>query len=209
MKVHMKFGFKDKKRILAVVLAVILMGFSLTFLIRLNFGTDPCSSMNLGISNMLGISFGNWQVIFNLILFIIVILCDRSQIGWGSLVNMFLIGYSVDFFGWILDHTLPTDFFTGLGIRIAILIPSLTLFILAAGIYMAVDLGSAPYDAVVFILASKLKKIPFRAVRMSWDITACILGYLLGSTIGLVTVVMAFSLGPVISLVKIKIDKFL
>lgn len=207
MKEQMKFGFKDKKRILAVVLAVILMGFALTFLIRVNFGADPCSSMNLGISNKLGISFGNWQVIFNLTLFIIVILCDRSQIGWGSLVNMFLIGYSVDFFNWILDHTLPSDFFTGLGIRIAVLIPSLSLFILAAGVYMAVDLGAAPYDAVVFILASKLKKIPFRVVRMVWDITVCTIAYLLGSTIGLVTVVMAFTLGPVIAWVKIKIDK--
>lgn len=205
----MKFDLKDKKRIFAVFIAVIIMGLSLSFLIRLNFGTDPCSSMNLGISKKLGISFGNWQVIFNMMLFIIVILFDRSNIGWGTLANMFLIGYCVDFFTWLFNSFLPVDAFQNLGIRIVVLIPSLILFILAAGVYLAVELGSAPYDAVVFILASKLKKVPFRLVRMGWDITACIIGFLMGSTIGIVTVVMAFALGPVISWVQEKINKIL
>jgi uncharacterized membrane protein YczE len=209
MKTQMKFGLKDKKRIIAVLTAVILMGLSVSFLIRINFGTDPCSCMNLGISNKLGISYGNWLVLCNALLFIIVILYDRSQIGWGTLANMLLIGYSVDFFTWLFNLILPADAFSSMGIRIVVLIPSLTLFILTAGIYMAVDLGTVPYDAVVFILASKLKSIPFRIIRMCWDITACIIGFLLGSTIGIVTVIMAFALGPAIAWVKERISKFL
>lgn len=209
MKTHMKFGLKDKKKILAVILAVILMGLSLSFLIRLNFGTDPCSSMNLGISHKLGISFGNWQVIFNVILFAIILLYDRSQIGWGTLANMLLVGYSADFFTWVFDSILPDDAFTSFGIRVAVLVPALVLFIFTAAVYMAVDLGSAPYDAAVFILASKIKVVPFRFIRMCWDITACVIGFLLGSTIGIVTVTMAFALGPVISWVKLRIYKYL
>lgn len=209
MKTHMKFDLKDKKRIVAVIAAVILMGLSLSFLIRLDFGTDPCSSMNLGISSKLGISFGNWQVIFSAILFIIVIVFDRSQIGWGTLANMFLVGYCVDFFTWLFDNILPFDTFTSFGIRITVLVPSLILFIFSAAVYMAVDLGSAPYDAIVFILASKIKLIPFRVIRMIWDIMACLIGFLLGSTIGIVTIAIAFALGPVISWVKAKVNNYL
>ena len=112
MSTHMKFGFKDKKRIFAVFLAVILMGFCLSFLIRINLGTDPCSAMNLGIANKLGISFGNWQVILNAILFLFVISFDRSQIGWGTLANMILVGYSVDFFSWLFNQLLPENAFS-------------------------------------------------------------------------------------------------
>jgi uncharacterized membrane protein YczE len=209
MKTQMKFDLKNKKRIVALIAAIILLGLSLSFLIRIDFGTDPCSSMNLGISNALGISFGNWQVIFSAFLFIIVILFDRSQIGWGTLVNMLFVGYCVDFFTWVSDYIIPTDAFASLGIRIAVLIPALIIFIFSAAVYMAVDLGSAPYDAVVFILATKLKFIPFRYLRMGWDIMACIIGFLLGSTIGIVTVIMAFALGPVISWVKVRINKLL
>ncbi|SHO53236.1 YczE/YyaS/YitT family protein [Anaerocolumna xylanovorans] len=209
METQMKFGFKDKKRIFSVIIAVILMGLSLSFLIRLNFGTDPCSAMNLGISRHLHLSFGTWLVLFNFILFILVILFDRSQIGWGTLANMLLVGYSADFFRWLFDFILPDNAFTALSIRIVVLIPSLLIFVLAAAVYMAVDLGSAPYDALSFIIASKLKKIPFRIIRIAWDMTACLIGFLLGSTIGIVTVLIAFLLGPVIAWVKEKINRFL
>jgi uncharacterized membrane protein YczE len=208
-KAPMKFGLKDKKRMIAVIAAVVLMGLSLSFLIRVDFGTDPCSLMNLGIANKLGISFGNWLIIFNSFLFIIVIIYDRSQIGWGTIANMLLVGYCVDFFTWIFDRILPSDFFTSFGNRVIFLVPSLILLLFSAAVYMAVDLGSAPYDAVVFILASRLKRIPFRFIRMSWDITACIIGLLMGNTIGIVTIVIALAVGPVISWVKVKINKYL
>lgn len=205
----MKFGLKDKKRILYVLLAVFMMGFSLSFLIRVNFGTDPCSAMNLGIARHLHLSFGNWQVLLNLILFLIVIAFDRSQIGWGTLANMILIGYTVDFFRWLFDLFLPDSAFSSLSVRILVLIPALFLFIVAAAVYMAVELGTAPYDAIVFIISNKFKKIPFRLIRITWDMTACLIGFLLGSTIGVVTLMMAFLLGPVIAWVKEKINHFL
>jgi len=208
MNTRMKFGLKDKKRIFAVFAAVIIMGFSLSFLIRVNFGADPCTYMNLGISDKLGISFGTWQLLLNAILFIFVILFDRSQIGWGTLANMVLLGYTVDFFRWCFDFIIPSHTFSSLIVRIVVLVPSLILFILAAAVYMSVELGSVPYDATVFIIASKLKRIPFRVIRMTWDISACIIGLLLGGAIGIVTVIMAFSLGSVISWVKSKVNRF-
>lgn len=209
MKSHMKFDLKEIKRIVAVFAAVILMGFLLSILIRLNFGTDPCTVMNIAVSDKLGISFGSWQVIFNILLLIIVILFDRSQIGWGTIANMFLIGYSVDFFTWVFDAILPNDAFDSLVIRIIVLIPTLLLFLLAAAVYMAVDLGSAPYDAVPFVLASKLKRIPFRFIRITWDATACLIGFLLGSrAIGVITIAIALAVGPIVSWMKVKIVKF-
>lgn len=208
-KANMKFDLKDKKRIVAVLTAVILMGLTLSFLIRINFGTDPCSSMNLGLSSHLGISFGSLQLMFNAILFIVVILQDRSQIGWGTLANMILVGYSADFFKWLFDFFIPSDAFTSLGIRIAVLIPALILFIFSAAVYMAVDLGLAPYDAASFILAEKMKPLSFRVVRISWDLLALTIGFLLGSTIGIVTLAIAFALGPVITWIKTKINRSL
>lgn len=205
----MRFGLKDIKRIIAVFIAVIFMGFSLSFLIRVNLGTDPCSTMNLGIAKQLGISLGTWQLTFNGILFLFIIFSDRSQIGWGTIANMVFVGYCTDFFTWLFDFILPADLFSNLIIRIVVMIPALALFVIAAAVYMAVDLGTAPYDAIVFVIASKTKKIPFTLIRMAWDIAAIIIGYLLGSTVGIVTVAMAFALGPVITMVKNKINQLL
>ena len=48
MENKMKFRNVDKRRLVIVVAAVIMMGFALSFLNRTNLGTDPCTMFNLG-----------------------------------------------------------------------------------------------------------------------------------------------------------------
>lgn len=201
----MQFRNVDKKKLILVVLSVIVMGFSLSFLNKTNLGTDPCTMFNLGISSKLGVSLGTWQALFNCVLFLLVLVFDRSQIGWGTLANMFLVGYSFDFFTWLNGHWIPDMVYEGMAARILITIPALCIFIAAASTYMAVQLGTSPYDALPFILAARMKKVPFKLIRITWDIMICVTGWLLGSTLGIVSVIMAFALGPVISWVQKKL----
>lgn len=201
----MQFRNVDKRRLVLVVIAVIIMGFCLSFLNKTNFGTDPCTLFNLGLSNKLRLSLGNTQALLNCLLFLLVIMFDRSQIGWGTLANMFLVGYSFDFFTWLNGLWIPDEIYASMAVRIGITIPMLFIFVMAAAVYMAVQLGTAPYDAIAFIVSKKLPKVPFKAIRMTWDISITILGGLLGSSIGVVTIVMAFALGPVISWIRVNV----
>lgn len=195
-------GFYQKKhfwsRLILVVIAVILMGFALSWLLLVDLGTDPCTLLNKSISAHLGMSIGNWQAIFNTILLIFVILFGGRNLGFGTLANMFLVGYSIDFFSWIWAKILPPDLFTSMGVRIAVLIPALILFILAAAFYMDMDMGTAPYDAVSFIISTHLPNVSFRVVRIVYDFVVTALAVLLGGKLGIVTVLMVVTLGPVI-----------
>lgn len=206
----MQFGKVEPKKLILVVISVIMMGFSLSFLNQTNLGTDPYTVLNLGIASKIGLSLGNSQAIFNTVLLLVVFLFDKRQIGWGTIANMFLVGYSFDFFTWLNGLWVPETIYSTLTGRILVMIPSLLVFILVAATYMAVQLGTSPYDAVPFIVSTKLPKIPFRVIRMIWDILACVIGVLLDSRIGVVTIVMAFALGPVITWVKTNIvEKYL
>ena len=95
-------GFYQKKhfwtRLILVIAAVILMGFALSWLLLVDLGTDPCTLLNQTISTRLGISIGNWQALFNTVLLIFVIIFGGRNLGFGTLANMFLVGYSIDFF---------------------------------------------------------------------------------------------------------------
>ena len=166
-------GFYQKKhfwtRLILVIAAVILMGFALSWLLLVDLGTDPCTLLNQTISTRLGISIGNWQALFNTVLLIFVIIFGGRNLGFGTLANMFLVGYSIDFFSWIWAKVLPADLFTSMGVRIAVLIPALVLFILAASFYMDVDMGTAPYDAVSFIISTHLPNVSFRVIRIVYD----------------------------------------
>ena len=194
----MKFRTITKIELFWLIISVVTMGFCLSFLNQTSFGTDPCTMFNLGMSKMLGFSLGNWQALFNCVLFIFVFLFAKDQIGWGTLANMFLVGYSFDFFSWINGMILPTDFFEPMLNRILITIPALGIFVIAVAVYIAIQQGTSPYDAMPYIIDKKLTTVSFKLVRMGWDIGVTILGVLLGEKIGLITIVMAFTLGPAI-----------
>lgn len=197
----MKFRNASKKELFWLLLSVIILGFCLSFLDKTSFGTDPCTTFNLGISKSLGLSLGNWQALFNSFLFLFVFLFGRDQIGWGTLANMFVVGYSYDFFSWINGMLLPADLFDTMLNRLLITIPILALFIIAVAIYISIEQGIAPYDAIPNMISKKLVNIPFKLIRMGWDISITILGVLLGEKIGLITIIMAFTIGPAISFV--------
>lgn len=204
-------GFYRKKhfwtRLIAVVIAVIVMGFALSLLLLVDMGTDPCTLMNTSIAAKIGMSLGNWQALLNIILLILVILFGGRNIGFGTLANMFLVGYSIDFFSYLWRMVLPEDLFVSMMVRILVLIPALTVFVLAAAVYMDVDMGTAPYDAIPIIISNHLKRVSFRTVRMIFDFSVIGIGVLLGGKLGIVTILMALTLGPVISWVGNKMNE--
>ncbi|MDD7403001.1 MAG: hypothetical protein SO170_10770 [Butyribacter sp.] len=189
-----------------MLIAVLLMGFSLSLLVLTHFGTDPCSAMNYGISKLIGISFGNYQVIFNLVLLIAVILFHRSSIGFGTLGNMFLVGYTADFFAYIWHNVCQIPQELPFGVRVGILIPALLLFVFAAACYMQSGQGMAPYDAIPFIIDEKIMEKTkgsshFKPIRLSIDLLASLVGFFTGGEFGAITVLMVLTLAPTVQFV--------
>lgn len=203
-------------RLILVLVAVILMGFCLSWLVLCGMGTDPCTMMNLAISNKLGMAIGDWQALLNIILLVFVVIFGGRNLGFGTLANMFLVGYSLQFFSWLWGIVLPagvvTDgVFTSMALRIGVLIPALIGFVIVAALYMDVDLGTSPYDAIPYIIWKAIEKhvkaVPFRFVRMGYDILVVIIALLFGGKLGIVTALMAFVLGPVIDFVGKQLQK--
>jgi uncharacterized membrane protein YczE len=193
-------GFK--KKFIVMLLGVVLMGVFLSFLIEVSFGTDPCTFMNLTIAGRLGILFGTWQVILNSILFILVIFFDRHQIGPGTIANMVLIGYISDFCRWLWGKLIPDFIFTAMPYRAVVFVVALLCFVVAASLYMNADMGVAPYDAVPIIINRYvLRKVPFKYIRIGFDGTVLLIGFLLGGKVEICTVLMVFLLGPTITAV--------
>lgn len=204
----MKFRNVDKRKLITVIIAVILMGVTNAFLARCDFGTDPYTLANLGISDTIGWTLGTWQLTLNIIMFIVLLVFARSQMGWGTIANMVLVGYSFDFTTWLTDRLIPASvlkeggIFKSMGMRLGVVIPSLILFVFAAALYMAVQLGTSPYDAIPFVICEKNKKIPFRPLRIAYDSLFAAIGVVFGARIGFVTIAMCLCLGPAVSWMK-------
>lgn len=201
---------KEKvKRIVLMLVGVFFMGVGIQFLNRLNFGPDPCSALNYGLAAKTGLSFGTFQLLFNAGLFVIVLLKDRKMFGLGTIGNMVVVGYSADFTGWVVDKLgfFPAPEALTVGMKIGIMIPTLMIFLFAAALYMNCDLGISAYDALPFLIHREIEKatkktIPFKFVRMSYDGIVTVVAFLVGGTVGVVTVLMVFTLGPCVDFVS-------
>lgn len=196
-----------ERRIPAVILSIVCMGFCVAMLDRIAFGVDPCSCMNLGISGAMGWSFGTWQMVCNLALFAIMMRFDTSRFGLGTIVNAVFVGYIAEFFMHVLDFFPGFSAALPLMTRVLVFIPVGVLFLTVVSIYMVVDMGVAPYDAIPQIIA-KRTKLPFIAVRTCWDVAAMSIGFFLGATVGPMTLLVAFGLGPMVGVVAKKIEPF-
>lgn len=142
--------------------------------------------------------FWKLQALLNVILLVIVVIFGGKNLGFGTLANMILIGYYADFFMWIWNQVFPENLFQSMQVRIGVLIPAIIVFILSAALYMDVDMGTAPYDAIPIIISDHLPKVPFKVVRMCFDCIVTILGLVFGGKLGIMTVIMVLTLGPVI-----------
>ena len=58
------------------------------------------------------------------------------------------------------------------------------------------------------ILAARAKRLSPRGVRMLWDISILSVGFLLGSTVGLTTLLSGFCLGPAITAISKRVEKW-
>ncbi|MCR5763861.1 MAG: hypothetical protein K6G00_10820 [Treponema sp.] len=199
------------KKFIVVASAIFFMGFTLSFLIEAAWGTDPCSFMNINISNKIGWTLGNWQFTLNLIMLIFTIAFNPRLIGVGTILNMVLIGYTADFFTWLWKnigfHAIVTnpDFFY---IRVIVFIAAIIFFVISAAVYMNSEMGLSPYDAAIKIISSKINKIPYFIIRIIYDLLAIVIGLIAGklavngvqgSMLG--STIMAFAIGPAITAV--------
>lgn len=200
---------KFRNRMIMMLCGVLSQGMGLSLLRSVNLGTDPCSCLTQGVTNFVPLSFGTCQLLCHLVTFLFVIRFDTGMIGFGTVGNMCFLGYISDFFKWVWTLVLPAGFFDVTMNRYLLLLPSLAVFLLGAAAYMCAGLGSSPYDALPFIISGHVKKISFKAVRMLWDISFMAAGFLLGGDVGIVTVLVAFFLGPIITWVQKKLEVFI
>ena len=185
------------KRTAIMLLAVIIMGMGVGFFMHAAMGSDPFSTLNLGVSSKLGLSYGTWQAIFNAILLLMIVFVDRSKLGLGTIGNMFLVGFSADVMSGLLAGVLPPAAELGIVPRLLLTALGVLMQLVGCSFYVTCDLGMAPYDCISYIVPERTK-IPFRWWRILIDVVCVGTGFACGAAIGVGTLMMAFGTGPLL-----------
>lgn len=200
---------KDVKRFIIMILGNVILSFSVAVLKFSSFGNDPFNCMTLGVSSILPISYGTFQLLLNLILFIPLYFLRPRILGAGALMNMFLLAYIVEFFTYIagLFNITVQSISGNLPVRIVLLVAGIITLCYGVALYMEADMGTASYDALSQIIDERSKgKLPFRYVRIVTDIICVVIGFSCGSIVGIGTVVTSLFTGPLVSFFRKRIN---
>jgi uncharacterized membrane protein YczE len=195
-----------QKRIIMCVLGVVICGISVGFFKRAMFGVDPFQVLMAGLDALIPISFGTLYVIANVCLLVFGLVADRHFVGLGTCINLFFLGYIVDF-----SRNLLFAWFPDLGIlgRALFFVIGIGVMCFASSLYFTADLGVSTYDAVALIISGTWKKGQFKWVRVICDFICVLLGvglyFLSGgeaggllAIVGIGTIITAFFMGPLI-----------
>jgi len=180
------------RKVIQVLVGTTLIGTGVALNFSSNLGLGPWGVFHEGISLNTSLTFGN-AIIATGILVTLLWIPLKQKPGIATLVDIFWIGTVADLVI-SLDLNAETLVLKWIFVFIGILcIGSGT------AIYVGADMGSGPRDGVMVGLESKGLKIGM--ARNVIEVTALTLGWLLGGTVGLSSVVIAISIGPVVQLV--------
>ena len=194
------------RKILMSVLGVLICAVSVGFFKLAAFGVDPFQTLMAGFDQLIPIEFGTLYVIVNAVLLLFALIFDKHYIGLATFINLFLLGYVVQFsYDTLLaifpDATMP--------IRIACFVFGFVALCFSSSLYMTADLGVSTYDAIALIMANTWHMGKFKYIRIFTDVVCVTLGsvlFLLGggklaalpAIVGVGTIVTAFFMGPLI-----------
>lgn len=189
------------RRIIMAAAGILLTGVSIGFFKRSLFGVDPYQCFVNGLDNIIPLRFSTVYLLANVVQLIVVFFMNRHYIGISTLMNLFLLGYVVEFSEATLERMFGD---LGLGMRIVFLVIGIVVTCIAAALYYSADLGVSTYDAIPLHIASLEPRLfghvlPFRVVRIISDVICTAVGVALGARAGLGTVVTALFMGPLIA----------
>jgi len=182
-------------KIFFLILGLIHIGIGAALFVLSNVGSDPFNVFMQGISNHTILTIGMANSMVSLIWFVIIFFVSRKYIRLGTIFSVFILGPMIDLamfiFSPIINNELP------LSMRIVTMLIGCNIIALGVAIVYNVNLGMVPNDIMSVMIAEKTK-FQFRWVRITYDVSIVIIGFLMGGVFGIGTIICAVLTGPLI-----------
>ena len=171
---------------------LVLFGLGEGLLIVSAVGASPWSVFAQGIYLNVGFSVGILTILISVgVLFLWLPLNQKP--GIGTILNALIIGLMIDIC--IKFVPTPENYIS----QLLFAIMAVLTVGLGGGIYLVANLGAGPRDGLMIGLQQKTN-LPIAAVRAFLEITVMSIGWYLGGTVGIGTLLFAFGIGPAVAL---------
>lgn len=185
-------------KIFLVNIGLFIAGTGNSFFFATRLGTSPMATTADGLHKTFNISHGAGMIIMNTVFLIILFFIARKYIGIGTVCATFFLGVYIDISGKFISFLGIAD--SSLFERILFALLGSALMGIGLGFYIVVEIGYGTLEALVDIIYRKINKkvkFPYKFAKISFDFILAGIGYLLGGTIGLGTIISVFLTGVI------------
>ena len=173
-------------------LGLIIFGLGEGLLIVSASGASPWSVLAQGLFLNIGFSVGLITIFISIaVLFLWFPL--KQKPGIGTILNALIIGLIIDV---CIRHVPTPEHYINQVLLGAVAVVTVGL---GGGIYLVANLGPGPRDGLMIGLQKKTN-LPIAVVRAFLEITVMSIGWYLGGTVGIGTLLFAFGIGPCVAL---------
>jgi len=177
-------------RLPGLVAGLLMIGVGVALMARSGLGVGSWEVLHQGIGQILGLPMGTVSILVGLpILLAWWPLGERP--GSGTILNVLLIGPTTNL---VLGATSPA---TGLPAQVALAAVGIALTATGTALYLAADLGPGPRDGLMTGMHLRFGW-SLRRTRTAMELSVVVVGWLAGGTVGIGTVVLAISVGPIV-----------
>ncbi|MDC0427947.1 hypothetical protein OAL78_00230 [Candidatus Pelagibacter sp.] len=162
-------------------------------------GASPWSVLAQGLYLNFGFSVGTITIFISFIVLLLWFPLNQKP-GIGTILNALIIGLMIDVC--IRYVQAPENYIS------QILLGAFAVLTvgIGGGIYLVANLGAGPRDGLMIGLQKKTN-LPIALVRAVLEITVMSIGWYLGGTVGVGTLLFAFGIGPCVALGLFLVNK--
>lgn len=181
------------RQLVQLFTGLVLYGVSMALMVRSTLGLTSWDVLHQGLSKVTGLGFG-WVVILLGIPILLLWIPLRQRPGFGTVANLVVVGFAANGALALLPagHTIPA--------QVGYLVAGILGNGLATGLYLGVRMGPGPRDGLMTGLVGRFPRLSVRVVRTGIELFVLGVGFLLGGTVGIGTVVYAVAIGPLVHL---------
>lgn len=183
------------RQFLKILLGLSIYSFGVYLTIYANIGLAPWDCLAVGISRHVPLNYGGTMVAISLTAVILQLLL-RESIGFATLFDALLTGNLTQ----LLCDISPYPENHSLWFGIAYMLFGFLFIALGMYVYMKVEQGCGPKDGLLIAIGKRLPKIPIGVVEILLFAFVTLVGWLLGGTVGIGTLISTFGAGAVMHL---------
>lgn len=184
-------------RVVLLLVGLTIAHLGVTLFLQADLGSDPFNVLIQGLFRFFPwpafMTHGYVHVAVCFLIILALLVVDRSYVQIGTLLCMVLGGPIIDMFTLLLGSVIHSG--SHLMLRLAALVLGCVILAFGMTIVIKSQAGTGPNDLVAVVISDK-SKWKFGVVRIVVDVCFAGVGFLLGGTIGLGTIICACLVGP-------------